>query len=54
MIGHELFETGLTTRREVLGSAYVDDGLAASDDFMMAFQEAVVCPVFRGVGVPGF
>jgi 4-carboxymuconolactone decarboxylase len=41
MIGRELFETGLETRREVLGREYVDDGLAASDDFMMAFQEAV-------------
>jgi 4-carboxymuconolactone decarboxylase len=41
MMGRELFETGLDTRREVLGREYVDDGLAASDDFMMAFQEAV-------------
>jgi len=33
-----LFEQGLTVRREVLGSAYVDGSLAAANDFMMAFQ----------------
>jgi 4-carboxymuconolactone decarboxylase len=34
----ELFESGLKTRREVLGAQYVDTSLAAADDFMMAFQ----------------
>jgi 4-carboxymuconolactone decarboxylase len=37
----DLYSTGLAMRREVLGHEYVDSGLAASDDFMMAFQEAV-------------
>ena len=32
MIGRELYEIGLKTRREVLGREYVDNGLAASDD----------------------
>ena len=32
------FEAGLEIRRAVLGSDYVDGGLAAADDFMMAFQ----------------
>jgi 4-carboxymuconolactone decarboxylase len=34
----DLFESGLKTRREVLGARYVDSSLAAADDFMMAFQ----------------
>jgi 4-carboxymuconolactone decarboxylase len=34
----ELFERGLTLRREVLGSDYVDKSLNGSNDFMMAFQ----------------
>jgi 4-carboxymuconolactone decarboxylase len=34
----ELFESGLRTRREVLGAEYVDRSIAAADDFMMAFQ----------------
>jgi 4-carboxymuconolactone decarboxylase len=34
----EMFDIGLQTRREVLGAEYVDRSLAASDDFMMAFQ----------------
>jgi 4-carboxymuconolactone decarboxylase len=34
----ELFERGLTLRREVLGSEYVDKSLNAANDFMMAFQ----------------
>jgi 4-carboxymuconolactone decarboxylase len=37
----DLYSTGLHVRREVLGHEYVDGGLAASDDFMLAFQEAV-------------
>jgi 4-carboxymuconolactone decarboxylase len=34
----ELFERGLTLRREVLGPEYVDKSLNAANDFMMAFQ----------------
>jgi len=37
----ELHTTGLDMRRAVLGNKYVDSGLAKSDDFMMAFQDAV-------------
>jgi 4-carboxymuconolactone decarboxylase len=37
----DLYAIGIDVRREVLGSEYVDGGLAESDDFMMAFQEAV-------------
>lgn len=41
MVESELYETGLATRREILGQDYVDDNLARSDDFMMTFQDAV-------------
>jgi 4-carboxymuconolactone decarboxylase len=34
----DLFERGLAVRREVLGAGYVDQSLAAANDFMMAFQ----------------
>ena len=34
----EMFERGLTVRREVLGAEYVDGSIARADDFMMAFQ----------------
>ena len=34
----DLFEQGLNTRREVLGSEYVDGSLAKANDFMMSFQ----------------
>jgi 4-carboxymuconolactone decarboxylase len=34
----DLFEKGLTVRRQVLGSSYVDGSLAAANDFMMSFQ----------------
>ena len=34
----ELFERGLTLRREVLGPDYVDKSLKAANDFTMAFQ----------------
>lgn len=37
----DLRSTGLDVRRDVLGGEYVDKGLAESDDFMMAFQDAV-------------
>ena len=33
-----MFDRGLQTRREVLGTDYVDASLAQADDFMMAFQ----------------
>src|SRR6476469_6606419 len=38
----DLHSTGLDTRRDVLGPDYVDAGLASSDEFMMAFQDAVI------------
>jgi len=41
MVESELFDKGLETRRQVLGSAYVDANLAGSDEFMMTFQRAV-------------
>jgi 4-carboxymuconolactone decarboxylase len=34
----DLFERGLSLRREVLGSEYVDRSLNAANDFTMAFQ----------------
>jgi 4-carboxymuconolactone decarboxylase len=34
----QLFDEGLKTRREVLGSDYVDGSIAVATDFMMAFQ----------------
>ena len=34
----ELFDRGLTLRREVLGAQYVDKSLSAANEFMMAFQ----------------
>jgi 4-carboxymuconolactone decarboxylase len=37
----DLHSTGLDTRRDVLGHGYVDASLAGSDEFMMAFQDAV-------------
>jgi 4-carboxymuconolactone decarboxylase len=37
----EKFERGLKTRREVLGSAYVDAALAAADDFGWPMQQLV-------------
>jgi 4-carboxymuconolactone decarboxylase len=41
MTKDDLLANGLDVRREVLGADYVDTGLAGSDDFMMAFQDAV-------------
>ena len=38
MTSNEMFDRGLQTRREVLGTDYVDASLARADDFMMAFQ----------------
>ena len=37
----DLHVTGLDTRRDVLGPDYVQAALVSSDDFMMAFQDAV-------------
>ena len=34
----QLFDTGLTLRREVLGAAYVDKSISSANDFMMTFQ----------------
>jgi 4-carboxymuconolactone decarboxylase len=34
----ELFERGLSLRRQVLGAEYVDRSMASANDFMMAFQ----------------
>jgi 4-carboxymuconolactone decarboxylase len=36
---NEVFERGLTVRREVLGADYVDASLAGADEFMLPFQE---------------
>lgn len=41
MNNSDLHSTGLDTRRDVLGHDYVEAGLASSDDFTMAFQDAV-------------
>ncbi len=41
MSNNELFEKGLSKRKQVLGAEYVDANLASSDDFMMTFQRAV-------------
>jgi len=37
----ELFQRGLEERRAALGTEYVDQNLAGSDEFMMTFQRAV-------------
>lgn len=37
----ERYEAGLTVRRAVLGTAYVDKALAAADDFSQPLQELV-------------
>ena len=37
----ELYERGLTNRREVLGAEYVDRSLANADDFTRPFQDLV-------------
>ena len=41
MANNDLFEEGLKTRRQVLGTKYVEANLAGSDEFMMTFQRAV-------------
>jgi 4-carboxymuconolactone decarboxylase len=40
-MNQELFDRGLATRREVLGTEYVDAALKNADDFNMAMQEHV-------------
>ncbi|WP_353232322.1 carboxymuconolactone decarboxylase family protein [Pseudomonas helleri] len=40
-MNEELFEIGLKTRREVLGSEYVDASLKSADDFNRCMQEHV-------------
>ncbi len=40
-MNEELFEQGLKTRREVLGSDYVDRAIASADDFSRPMQELV-------------
>jgi 4-carboxymuconolactone decarboxylase len=37
----ELFETGLSTRRAVLGDAYVDASIKSADEFSLPLQELV-------------
>ncbi|HEY0878747.1 MAG TPA: 4-carboxymuconolactone decarboxylase [Zeimonas sp.] len=40
-MNRELFEQGLKTRREVLGSDYVERAIASADDFSRPMQELV-------------
>lgn len=40
-MSEEMFETGLSIRREVLGSEYVDASMANADDFSRDFQHLV-------------
>ena len=35
----KLYDAGMKMRKEVLGAAYVDNSMAAADEFMMAFQD---------------
>jgi len=37
----ELFEKGMSKRKETLGAEYVENNLAKADDFPMPFQEAM-------------
>ena len=37
----DLFETGLAQRKATLGAEYVENNLAAADDFTRPFQEAM-------------
>ena len=43
------YEVGLQTRREVLGSEYVDRALANADDFTRPFQEFVTIQAWDAV-----
>lgn len=40
-MNNELFETGLKTRRAVLGDAYVDASIKSADEFSLPMQELV-------------
>jgi 4-carboxymuconolactone decarboxylase len=40
-MNQELFDRGLATRREVLGTEYVDASIKSADDFNMPMQELV-------------
>jgi 4-carboxymuconolactone decarboxylase len=40
-VNKELFDKGLTVRREVLGSEYVDNAIKNADDFSHTLQEFV-------------
>lgn len=40
-MNQDLFEQGLKTRRDVLGSAYVDKAIANADEFSKPLQELV-------------
>ncbi|RVC92016.1 4-carboxymuconolactone decarboxylase, partial [Mesorhizobium sp. M2A.F.Ca.ET.029.05.1.1] len=37
----DLYDVGLTKRKATLGAKYVEDNLAAADDFTRPFQEAM-------------
>jgi 4-carboxymuconolactone decarboxylase len=43
------YEDGLKTRREVLGSAYVDRAIANADDFTGPFQEFVTTQAWNDI-----
>lgn len=43
------FDQGLQTRREVLGSAYVDAALQGADDFSQPLQEMVTEHAWHGI-----
>ena len=45
----DAFDNGLKTRREVLGSAYVDAALQGADDFSQPLQEFVTQYAWDGV-----
>ena len=45
----ERFEAGLKTRREVLGSEYVDRALAGADEFTQPFQEFVTIQAWDAI-----
>ena len=40
-VDQQMFEKGLSIRREVLGAEYVDNAMAAADDFNRPLQELV-------------
>jgi 4-carboxymuconolactone decarboxylase len=43
------FEAGLQTRRDVLGTEYVDRALASADDFTRPFQEFVTMQAWDAI-----